>query len=67
MINTQIRSHWRLAFKATGKAIQVTCSVALASLRARLYIIKGSERLMQKRMELERQILQAAEESINKV
>jgi hypothetical protein len=66
MINTQIKSHWRLAGRTVWKAIVVTLMVASSYVRAKYYIVKNSERLQRKRIDLDKEILQLGKEQLDK-
>jgi hypothetical protein len=66
-MNTQVKSHWRLARRATWKAITVTLSVAAAYLRAKYYIVKHSERLQKKRIDYDKQMLIFIDEELDRV
>ena len=62
MINTQIKSHWRLAFRTLSKAIKITFSIIGESIRAKIYIIRNTDRLSEQRRETENNILASADE-----
>jgi len=51
MMNQQLKSHWRLAYRTFVKAIKVTINTTLNSLRAHLYIQK-SYRYLERQREL---------------
>jgi len=45
MINTQIKSHWKLASRALIKAATVTISITFSYFRAKFYLVKNADRL----------------------
>lgn len=67
MINKQIKSHWRLAWRTLRAAVKVTCSVFWQGAKARLYIIKINESLMKKRREQEKAIVQDFEDQLERL
>lgn len=66
MINTQIKSHWRLARRALWKAIVVTLQVTTTYFRAKYYIVKNSERLQRRRIDLDKQLLRLGNDQLDK-
>lgn len=54
-MNKQIKSHWRLAYKAVAKAVKVTFSVIIETIKAKKYIFLNEERLYRERLEYEKE------------
>ncbi len=51
-MNTAIKSHWRLAWRAFVKALKVTLQTLSAAVRARYYSVRISEKLQEDRRNL---------------
>ena len=67
MFNTRISSHWRLVFKTFRNALFVTLQTGYAMLRARLYSLKISEKLMKQRREYDEIIRKEIERQMDLV
>lgn len=61
MINTQIKSHWKLAGRAFIKAIKVSVSIAINAVKATIYRAKMQEKLQKQRRESEQEFNNAVE------
>lgn len=61
MINTQIKSHWKLAGRTFIKAVKVSLSIAISSVRATIYSIKVKEGLLKQRRECDQKLNNAVE------
>lgn len=66
-MNTQIKSHWRLARKSLWRAISISFSVCYSSLRARLYSISVSEKIMRQRMDYDKLLKNKIEQYLDEV
>lgn len=53
-MNQQLKSHWKLAYRSTKKAVKVTFSVFVQMFRAKIYRVKNEEKLLKQRAQLTR-------------